>query len=157
MAQTNRADDAAGQPVLRLARHFQAPRQAVFRAWTDPQALATWFGPEGVKTRNVEVDPRPGGTFRLEMYEADGVYSLSGVYREVVPPERLVFSWVWGHGELEGLETLVTIELQEKDGGTELTLVHEGLPTPTAREKHEGGWIGCFDCLDRHLKGVAAA
>ncbi len=65
--------------------------------------------------------------------------------------------WVWGHGELEGLETLVTIELHEKDGGTELTLTHEGLPTPTAREKHEGGWIGCLDGLDRHLKAAAAA
>jgi uncharacterized protein YndB with AHSA1/START domain len=155
MSRTDRADDAAGQPVLRLARHFKAPRQAVFRAWTDPQALAAWFGPEGVQTRNVEVDLRPGGAFSLEMHEADGVYPLSGVYRQVVPPERLVFSWVWGHGELEGLETLVTIELRETDGGTELTLTHEGLPSPTAREKHEGGWIGCLDCLVRYLKETA--
>lgn len=158
MTRTDTVDDAAEQLILRLARHFKAPRQAVFRAWTDPKALEAWFGPEGIRTRKVEIDPRTGGNFSLEMHEADGsIYPLSGVFREVTPPERLVFSWVWGHGELDGIETLVTIELHEKDGGTELTLTHEGLPTPTAREKHEGGWIGCLDCLDRHLKAVAAA
>jgi uncharacterized protein YndB with AHSA1/START domain len=156
MPRTDTSDDAAGPPVLRLTRHFGAPRPAVFRAWTDPRALAAWFGPEGVRTRNVVLDPRPGGAFSLEMYEADGVYPLSGVYREVVPPERLVFTWIWGHGELAGLEFLVTIELGETADGTELTLTHAGLPTPTARESHEAGWTGCLACLDRHLTESAA-
>lgn len=156
MTRTDPAVAAEAHPTLRLTRHIKASREAVFKAWTDPVALAAWFGPEGVKTRNVNIDPRPGGAFSLEMYEPDGVYPLSGVYREVRPPERLVFSWIWGHGELAGLETTVTIELRERDGGTELTLLHEGLPTPTAVEKHEGGWIGCFNCLERYFADQAA-
>lgn len=154
MTGPNTAFVAESRPTLRLTRQINAPREAVFKAWTDPEALTAWFGPEGVKTRNVRVDPRPGGQFSLEMYEPDNVYPLSGTYREVNPPERLVFSWIWGHGELDGLETTVTIELRERDGGTELILLHEGLPTPTANEKHEGGWIGCFNCLERYLSGT---
>ncbi len=151
MTPTNLLDETQTRPVLRLTRHFNAPREAVFRAWTDPKALAAWFGPDGVQTRKVEIDPRPGGRFSLEMYESDGIYPVAGVYREVAPPERLVLSWIWGNGELEGLETIVTIELRKKDGGTELTLLHEGLPTDVARGKHEGGWVSSFDCLERFL------
>ena len=144
--------------TLRLTRYFAAPRERVFRAWTDPEALAAWFGPEGVQTRKVQVDLRPGGRYSLEMYEADGeVYPLSGVYQEIVPPERLVMTWIWGHGVLEGHETLLTIELREADGGTELTLLHERLPTPSAREKHEEGWTSAFTVLEKYLKSKAAA
>lgn len=151
MTPTNLLDETGTRPVLRLTRHFNAPREAVFRAWTDAKALASWFGPDGTRTRKVEIDPRPGGRFSLEMYESDSVYPASGVYRELTPPELLVFSWVWGNGELKGLETVVTVELREKDGGTELTLLHEGLPTDVARGKHEGGWVSSFDCLERFL------
>ena len=137
--------------TLRLERHFTAPPEAVFRAWTDPKALAAWFGPDGVSCRKVEVDLRPDGRYSLEMYEADGVYPLSGTYREVSPPDRLVFTWTWGHGELEGLEMLVTIELRAADGGTDLTLIHEKLPSDTACEKHQFGWTGCLDGLEQFL------
>ena len=137
--------------VLRLERHFAASPEAVFRAWTDPEALAAWFGPHGVETRKVQIDLRPGGRYSLEMFEPDGVYPLSGVYREVTPPERLVMTWVWGHGELEGMEMLVTIELRAAKGGTDLTLTHEKLPSESAREKHQFGWTGCLDCLAQHL------
>ncbi len=156
MTRTNPRDDSATLPVLRLTRHFEAPRDAVFRAWTEPEALADWFGPKGVEARKVVSDARPGGRFSLEMHEHDGIYPVSGIYREVSPPDRLVLSWVWGHGELEGLETVVTIELRERDGGTELTLLHEGLPTEIARDKHEGGWLSCFDCLAHFLAGNPA-
>ena len=137
--------------TLRLERHFAASPEAVFKAWTDPAALAAWFGPQGVETRNVEIDLRPGGRYSLEMCESDGVYPLSGVYREVTPPRRLVMTWVWGHGELDGLEMLVTIELASARGGTDLTLIHENLPSDTAREKHEGGWTGCLESLEQFL------
>ena len=138
--------------TLRLERHFAATPEAVFRAWTDPKALAAWFGPQGVEARKVEVDLRPGGRYSLEMFESDGgVHPLSGTYQEVTPPERLVMTWVWGHGELDGLEMLVTIELRAAKGGTDLTLIHEKLPSDTAREKHEFGWTGCFDSLEQFL------
>lgn len=153
---TNLPDESATLPILRLTRHFKAPREAVFRAWTDPKALAAWFGPDGVQSRNVVIDARAGGRFSLEMYESDGVYPVAGVYREVTPPDRLVLSWIWGNGELEGLETVLTIELREKDGGTELTLTHEGLPTDTARGKHAEGWSSSLDCLERFLADGSA-
>ncbi len=156
MTPTNLLDETGTRLILRLTRHFVAPREAVFRAWTDPEALAVWFGPDGVRTRKVVSDARPGGCFSLEIYESDGVYPVSGVYREVTPPDRLVVSWIWGNGELEGLETVVTVELREADGGTELTLLHEGLPTDVARGKHEGGWVSSFDCLDRFLADTQA-
>lgn len=154
MSQANPKTEAL---VLELSRHFAAPREAVFRAWTDPAALAAWFGPGSVTSRNVEIDLRPGGGYSLEMHESDGnIYPLSGVYREVTPPERLVFTWIWGHGELDGVEMLVTIELREKDGGTELRLIHEALPSATASEKHEQGWTGCLDSLESFLADQAA-
>ncbi len=138
--------------TLRLERHFAATPEAVFRAWTEPEALAVWFGPGGVTCRNIQVDLRAGGRYSLEMYENNGnVYPLSGVYQEVTPPERLVLTWVWGHGELDGMEMLVTIELRTAAGGTDLTLIHEKLPSDTAREKHEFGWTGCFDSLEQFL------
>ncbi len=140
------------EQTLRLERHFAATREAVFRAWTDPKALAAWFGPQGVEARKVEVDLRPGGRYSLEMFESDGgVHPLSGTYQEVTPPERLVMTWVWGHGELDGLEMLVTIELRAAKGGTDLTLIHEKLPSDTAREKHQFGWTGCLDGLEQFL------
>ena len=141
----------AEEQVLRLERHFAAAPEAVFRAWTDPEALAAWFGPQGVKTRNVEVDLRPGGRYSLEMFEPDGVHPLSGVYQEVTPPERLVMTWAWGHGDLEGLEMLVTIELRPAKGGTNLTLIHERLPSDSARDKHQFGWTGSLDSLEQFL------
>lgn len=151
MAHLESQDPAAPRP-LRLTRVFAASPETVFRALTDPEALSRWFGPPGVACRNVQVDLRPGGRYSLEMAEADGsVYPLAGSYREVEAPRRLVMTWIWGHGELEGVETLVTIELREAAGGTELALTHENLPTPTALEKHQGGWIACFDSLDTFL------
>ncbi len=158
MTQQSQALESEETLTLRLTRRLAAPRERVFRAWTDPEALAAWFGPEGVHTRKVQVDLRPGGRYSLEMHEADGeIYPLSGVYREVAAPERLVMTWVWGHGVLDGLETLLTIELHEADGGTELVLLHERLPTPTARDKHEDGWTSAFTVLERYLRSEAAA
>ncbi len=144
--------------TLRLTRRLAASRERVFRAWTDPDALAAWYGPEGVQTRKVQVDLRPGGSYSLEMHEADGeVYPLSGVYREILPPQRLVMTWTWGHGVLDGLETLLTIELHEADGGTELVLLHERLPTQTARDKHEEGWTSALAVLEQYLTTEVAA
>lgn len=136
--------------VLRLTRRFAAPREAVFRAWTDPEELAKWFGPDTAEARNIRIDLRPGGAYSLELHEADGtVFPLSGVYREVRPPERLVFTWTWGAGGMAGVETLVTVEFRTAGAGTEVALTHAGLPSADFRDKHEQGWTGTLGCLDR--------
>jgi uncharacterized protein YndB with AHSA1/START domain len=136
--------------TLRLSRRLKAPREAVFRAFTDPRELAKWFGPEGVRVDNVKIDLRPGGRYSVEFHEKDGeVIPLSGVYREVTPPQRLVMTWTWASTGMAGVETLVTIELAEADGETELILIHEKLPTKEFYDLHSQGWTSTFDCLDQ--------
>ena len=138
--------------VLQLTRQIKAARATVFAALTSAEALAAWFGPEGVTAKEVTVDLKPGGAYSLEMHHgSDLVTTLSGVYQEITPPERLVFTWVWGMGDMAGLETLVTIELDETADGCQLSLVHEGLPSSESVDKHSFGWTGCFNCLDLHL------
>lgn len=145
---TNRVEEFA--EALRLSRRFKAPREAVFRAFTDPAALAKWFGPEGMNVDNVKIDLRPGGAYSMVFNQADGeAHGLSGVYREISPPERLVMTWVWDHGDLAGIETLVTIELAEAGAETELTLTHEKLPSQNSLDLHRQGWTSSFSCLDR--------
>ena len=150
----------APQPgeTLRLTHRFAAPREAVFRAWTSAEELAAWFGPTYASARKVEVDLRVNGRYSIELHHQDGsIYPLSGSYLEILPPERLVFTWTWGAGELAGIETLVTMEFAELGDTTELTLTHEGLPSETARDMHGQGWTACFTSLDRIIEERATA
>jgi uncharacterized protein YndB with AHSA1/START domain len=79
------------------------------------------------------------------------IHKLSGVFREVVRPERLVYTWTWGQGDLGGIESLVTLEFVARGEATEVRLTHEMLPGQAACELHGAGWTGSFDCLDRAL------
>src|SRR6516164_1264727 len=109
---------------LVITRIFDAPRRLVFEAWTKPEHLARWQGaPRGFTVTTHEVDFRPGGAYRLCMRSPDGIdHWLQGVYREIVEPERLVFTHVWLNAEGKpGKETLVTITFTERGGKTELT------------------------------------
>ena len=134
--------------TLNLRRIFKAPRKKVFRAWTDPEELKKWWGPEGYATPSAEVDLRVGGKYRLGMRKLpDGeIFYLSGIYREVRPPERLVYTWRW-EAQPEHGETLVTVEFREVGDSTEVVLTHERFPTETARDDHNRGWSGCLDRL----------
>ncbi len=136
---------------LELKRVIAAPREDVFRAWTEAEALSAWFGPKGVTARMTELDPRPGGRYRCEMNE-DGTFCVGGQFREVVPSERLVFTWTWENGAFADIETEVEITLADVAGGTELTLVHRRLPSDEAREKHNQGWTGSLECLADYLQ-----
>ncbi len=138
---------------LRLTRTFQAPREKVFRAWTDPEVITQWWGPEGCSSPGAEIDLRTGGRYRIAMTtpEEKEIYSF-GEYQEVTPPEKLVFTWIWeGPPEMEGVETFITLEFAEKGDETELTLIHERFPTQKDKENHEWGWNSCFDCLENML------
>src|SRR5437764_9510907 len=86
----------ATQPSLTLKRRLNAPPAEVFAAWTDPEKMKRWMGPEGVEPLRAEIDAHVGGRYRLVMRSTDGEeHDVSGVYREVVPNEKLVFSWAW--------------------------------------------------------------
>ncbi len=140
------------ETTLNLRRIFKAPRQKVFRAWTDPEELKKWWGPEGYATPSAEVDLRVGGKYRLGMRKLPNgeIFYLSGVYREVRPPERLVYTWRWESEPAMG-ETLVTVEFREAGESTEVVLTHELFPTEKARDDHSRGWNGCLDRLARAL------
>lgn len=141
--------------ILTLNRTFDAPRERVFDAFTRKEALEAWFGPEGFTVPSCALDPRPGGRYRIEMHGPQGgVHIVTGVYREVSPPERLVFTWAWLEGASSGPETLVTLTFAARNGRTEMTLVQTGFPTVSMRDAHEGGWSSSLADLDRALAGA---
>ncbi len=143
--------------TLCLRRRFNAPRAQVFRAWTDPQALKQWFGPEGFTVSSAEIDLCIDGAYRVAMYGPKGEQCCHhGVYREIKPPEKLVFTWMLEGQPCEGsekrsTETLVTVEFHDHGGSTEVVLTHEFLPDPKSRDGHHFGWSGSFDGLGRFL------
>jgi uncharacterized protein YndB with AHSA1/START domain len=144
--------------VLRLSRSFAAPRDRVFRAFTSPAQLAKWWGPKGFTVPACTLDVRVGGAWRTVMRSPEGKdHIVSGVYREIVPPERLVFTWAWEEDGARGHETVVTIELSETPGGTRLELTHEPFETEDSRNAHRDGWSSCLDCLEQALAEGAIA
>ena len=138
---------------LTLTRLYDAPREMVFRAWTEPEQLRRWCAPTGFTIPESEGDARPGGAWRAMMRAPDGQeYRLVGRYTEVSPPERLAFTHAWLEADgTPGLETRVTVTLRERDGRTELTLEQTGFASAAARDGHEGGWSETLDRLAAHL------
>ncbi len=93
------------------------------------------------------LDVRPGGKYRVELQSPDGkTHIVQGTYREVVQPEKLVFSWAWETEPQYG-ETEVTLEFFAIKKGTELALTHRNFPTRGARDEHNKGWNACLDRL----------
>lgn len=150
----NPAQDRAPAIALNLRRTFKAPRERVFRAWTDPEKLAKWWGPESRSCPFAELDPRPGGRWRTCMRAEDGEESwVQGVYREVDPPARLVFTWAWENNGVPGPETLVTIDFVDRGGETEMIFTHAGFETEEGRDLHNEGWTSSLVCLEQALSG----
>jgi uncharacterized protein YndB with AHSA1/START domain len=145
---------------IKQERMFDAPRELVFRAYTDPEMLAQWWGPNGYTTRVDQLELRPGGKWRFVQHDPDGnEFAFRGEYREVLPPERLV-----GTFEFEGMPGHIAVEamtLQEIDGGTKLTAL---MSFDTQEERdgmiESGMEQGASESLDRFedlLMGMQAA
>jgi uncharacterized protein YndB with AHSA1/START domain len=114
------------KPSLTLKRRLKASPAQVFSAWADPEKIVRWFGPAETSSSSVraEMDVRPGGRYRISFQTEDGEYhEVCGVYRQVVPDTRLVFTWAW-HSTPEP-ESLVTIPVAKDGDGAMLTLHHE--------------------------------
>ncbi|MGD0531456.1 MAG: SRPBCC domain-containing protein [Methyloceanibacter sp.] len=140
----------AVKPSLTLKRRLNAAPEKVFAAWTDAEKIAKWFGPEQIETLSAQTDARAGGRFRIVMRDADGEeHDVGGVYREVVPNEKLVFSWAWR--STPERESLVTVLIKPEGAGSLLTLIHEQFFDEAARDRHEQGWIGCLNKLERYF------
>jgi len=131
--------------IRRLLKHDRAQ---VFSALTDPAKMAKWFYGMETGQAKVTIDLRPGGNFEIEMFNEKGEEECKphGIYLEIVPPERVVFTWT-SEGSVK--DTKVAIELFERDGGTELVLTHE-LPADMI-EPHRQGWRNCLIHLEALL------
>jgi uncharacterized protein YndB with AHSA1/START domain len=136
-------------PAVVLRRTYPASRERVFAAWTTPETAARLFSAGEAKAVDVEMDVRPGGTYKMTMLMPNGErWNLRGTYREVRPAERLVMTWRWEEDKPEDeVETLLTLEFHERNGGTELVLTHENFLGAESRDNHEKGWNEILDRL----------
>jgi uncharacterized protein YndB with AHSA1/START domain len=140
----------SAKPSLTLKRRLNAPAAKVFSAWTDPEKIRRWFGPREAEVLQAESDPRVGGRYRILARTADGEqHDVSGMFREVVPNEKLVFTWAWR--STPERESLVTVELRPDGDGTLLTLTHEQFFDEAARDRHQYGWTATFERLEAML------
>jgi uncharacterized protein YndB with AHSA1/START domain len=151
-------DIASAEAVVTVARTYRAPQARVFAALTRPALLAEWFAraPGTPPARVVTLDVRPGGRYLIEVVSPKNgqTYGMRGVYREVLPPERLSFTW-W-YDQADFAESLVTIELRAVDAHTtELVLTHALLPAQ-AREGHRQGWEECLTSMETALRATSA-
>lgn len=138
-------------PAVTFTRHYKATPEKVWRAWTDPQAIAQWFGPDdGGVVSVAEMDVRVGGRYHIRFgVPGEDEHDVSGVYSEVVPHQKLVFSWAWK--STPERVSRVTVVLQAEAAGTELIFRHEQFFDQAARDRHQQGWVGAFAKLDRLL------
>lgn len=151
--------DAAQEAIqLEITRTFAAPRERVFAAWTDAEQMGEWFCPPDAETFKAEADVKVGGNYVIGMKnrETGEEHVVRGTYKEIRPPERLAFTWLWHGQNADTHTTLVTLDFRvvgEQSDQTELVLKHEGFPDQHMCDQHRQGWEGCFTGLDHHVKG----
>ena len=152
MVAASRRPRRRSQDTTLIVRKFiRATPERLFAAWTEPEQLKKWWGPRSVTCVDAEVDLRVGGHYRIGNQFPDGnVVWISGEFQVIEPPHKLVFTWSIGP-ESQAAE-LVTILFEPKAAGaTEVIVVHERIPSKTARDTHEQGWFGCLDGLAKYL------
>ena len=138
------ANVAQATQTLQVRRLIRAPRQRVFDAWTKASEVKAWHAPGPLTCTLAEIDLRPGGTFRIHMREPDGKeHRVSGSYREVDPPKKVVYSWGWD-GDHVVKDSTVTIEFHEIGDATEVVLTH-AIADDKERGRHENGWTSIMD------------
>ena len=138
------------KPSLTIKRRINAPPEKVYGAWTDPAKLTRWWGPEQAEVVHAELDARIGGRYRLVFRTPGGEeHDVSGSYREVIPDEKLVLTWMWR--TMPERQSLVTVAFKPDGDGTLLTLLNEQFFDEPARDRHRGGWSGALDKLERYF------
>jgi len=140
----------ATKPSLTLKRHLNAGPEKVYAAWTDPEKIVKWFGPDSGPVTHAEADVRVGGHYAVTFHTEDGEeHNVGGIYREVVPNEKLAFTWAWR--TMPERESFVTVLIKPDGAGSILTLIHEQFFDEPARDRHRQGWGGTLDKLERYL------
>lgn len=154
MDPSSNASTEIGERELVISRIFDAPRELVFKAWTEPDHMVNWFGPRGFSSTILRSDLRPGGSYRFQMRGPDGVdHWTQGIYQEIVVPARLVLTYAWGDaaGNRTRPETILTLTFEEHEGKTKLTLHQAIFESVTARDAHNQGWSSSLDRLAEYL------
>jgi len=130
----------------------------VFRACIEPAELARWWGPHGFTTPEIDLDLRVGGGYRFGMQPPDGeVFHLSGEFREIETPARLVYTFRWEEPDPDDRETVVTMSLSDRGDSTEVVVVQSGFATEARRALHVDGWTDCLDRLQELMSSRGSA
>lgn len=147
------ATKAAQKTSLEITRFINALPARVYAAWTDPAQLSEWFAPEGVRTRSIAADVRVGGKYRWDLITQEGEdWAAFGEYRELVPGKKIMFTWQWDDDQAwKNQISVVTVELFDRRGGTELRLRHEQLPSVESCDRHNEGWNTLLNRLEEFL------
>jgi uncharacterized protein YndB with AHSA1/START domain len=144
------ATETAVKPSLTIKRRFNAPPAKVFAAWTDPQKMMRWMGPASIIRCEAENDLRIGGRYHIKMVVPNDEHDVSGVYREIVPDEKVVFTWAWK--TTPERESLVTVTIKPDGDGSFMTLQHEQFFDAAARDGHNKGWTEIMDRLAQFVE-----
>ena len=140
----------SGELTLEMKRVLPAAPSVVFGAFSEPDRLAKWWGPEGFTAPSLEFDPRVGGSYRIEMQPPEGApFYLTGEFREVDPPARLAYTFVWEDPDPDDVETLVELSFGALGESTDVVLTQGPFKTGARRELHWDGWTDSFDKLER--------
>ncbi len=137
---------------LLIRKKIKATPERLFEAWTRPEQLMKWWGPKGVVCSEAEVELRVGGRYRIANQMPDGsVIWISGQFMQIIPPEKLVYTWGSGE-EVKEESQLVTVRFERLNGETEVIVLHERIPNKESQAMHEHGWLGCLDGLVEYLQ-----
>ena len=152
MAETG-STTAMAERSLTIRRVFDAPRELVFKAWTESEHALQWGGPRGFSALEFEMSRTPGGRWHSRMRGPDGKeYANRGTLLELVEPERLVFTFAWDNADgTSGREMKITVALAERDGKTEMTFSQSEFESAEDRDGHNEGWSQSFDKLAEYL------
>jgi uncharacterized protein YndB with AHSA1/START domain len=141
----------SGELTLAMQRILPVGPAVAFGAFCKPNELAKWFGPQGFTTASIELDLRVGGTYRIEMQPPEGdAFYLTGEFREVDPPTRLAYTFIWEDPDPDDVETLVRLSFRDLRGSTEVVFTQGAFKTEARRALHRDGWTDSFDKLE-HL------
>jgi uncharacterized protein YndB with AHSA1/START domain len=150
------AEQTATPQSVQVRRTIRAPRKRVFDAWTKTEELKRWHAPGALTVSFAEVDLRVGGGYRIHMLSPDGKeHRVSGVFREVDPPKKVVYSWGWD-GDHPVKDSTVTVEFHERGDVTEVVLTHDGITHEGERGGHEQGWTSILEKFAATYDGGAA-
>ena len=142
--------------MLDIERVLPTTREVVFAAFTDPDEVAQWWGPEGFTIPSLEFQPRVGERYRIEMQPPEGdSFHLTGEFREVDPPSRLAFTFVWEPANPDDVETLAELSFMDLAGSTAVELTQGPFKTEERRALHRDGWGDSFDELELLLSSKA--